>query len=62
MIYLLDLDMSNQDKCLIFVDVLASKYKIYIPDTQKELFYNMVRSRLAVNNLMEHWTVKKKCI
>lgn len=56
---LVSLDMSNRDKVLdIMLDVFASKYKIYIL-THERAFYNMVRSRLAINNLMEHWTVKE---
>ena len=56
---LVSLDMSNRDKVLdIMLDVFASKYKIYIL-THERAFFNMVRSRLAINNLMEHWTVKE---
>lgn len=56
---LVSLDMSNRDKVLdIMLDVFASKYKIYIL-THERAFFSMVRSRLAINNLMEHWTVKE---
>lgn len=56
---LVSLDMSNRDKVLdIMLDVFASKYKIYIL-THERAFFNMVRSRLAINNLMDNWNVKE---